>query len=206
MHHPLDALFWAWRTYALVAGSVANAACIDKVIHAFRRHFAVPYRGSAKRPSHRTRAPCYISSMKLNGTYKFDATQERLWDALLDPDVVSECIPGVQKFDTVSPDSYEIEIGVKVGVFSGSINGTLEISDREPLSSYRMRITGASPMTNLTGEALVSLIAEDDATTLSFDGDVRVTGALARVGQRFMSSAAKSQFDRFFERLGEKVG
>ena len=206
MHHPLDALFWAWRTYALVAGSVANAACIDKVLHAFRRHFAVPYRGSAKRPSHRTRAPCYISSMKLNGTYKFDATQERLWDALLDPDVVSECIPGVQKFDTVSPDSYEIEIGVKVGVFSGSFNGTLEISDREPLSSYRMRITGASPMTNLTGEALVSLIAEDDATTLSFDGDVRVTGALARVGQRFMSSAAKSQFDRFFERLGEKVG
>lgn len=206
MHHPLDALFWAWRTYALVAVSVANAACIDKVIHAFRRHFAVPYRGSAKRPSHRTRAPCYISSMKLNGTYKFDATQERLWDALLDPDVVSECIPGVQKFDTVSPDSYEIEIGVKVGVFSGSFNGTLEISDREPLSSYRMRITGAGPMTNLTGEALVSLIAEDDATTLSFDGDVRVTGALARVGQRFMSSAAKSQFDRFFERLGEKVG
>ena len=206
MHHPLDALFWAWRTYALVAGSVANSACIDKVIHAFRRHFAVPYRGSAKRPSHRTRAPCYISSMKLNGTYKFDATQERLWDALLDPDVVSECIPGVQKFDTVSPDSYEIEIGVKVGVFSGSFNGTLEISDREPLSSYRMRITGAGPMTNLTGEALVSLIAEDDATTLSFDGDVRVTGALARVGQRFMSSAAKSQFDRFFERLGEKVG
>ena len=206
MHHPLDALFWAWRTYALVAGSVANSACIDKVIHAFRRHFAVPYRGSAKRPSHRTRAPCYISSMKLNGTYKFDATQERLWDALLDPDVVSECIPGVQKFDTVSPDSYEIEIGVKVGVFSGSFNGTLEISDREPFSSYRMRITGAGPMTNLTGEALVSLIAEDDATTLSFDGDVRVTGALARVGQRFMSSAAKSQFDRFFERLGEKVG
>ena len=38
------------------------------------------------------------------------------------------------------------------------------------------------------------------------DGDVTVTGALARVGQRFMSTAAKSQFDRFFERLQQKVG
>ena len=156
-------------------------------------------------PSHSTGAPCYISSMKLSGTYKFDAPRERVWDALLDPVVVSNCIPGVQKFTTVSPDNHEIEIGVKVGVFSGSFNGMLEILDREPLSSYRMRVTGAGPMTNLTGEALVSLVSEDGATTLSFDGDVRVTGALARVGQRFMSSAAKSQFDRFFECIHEKL-
>ena len=144
--------------------------------------------------------------MKVNGTYRFDAPQQQLWDALLDPAVVSECIPGIQKFTAVSPDNYEIEIGVKVGVFSGSFNGTLEISDREYNSSYRIKVQGAGPMTNLTGEALVSLAPEDEATAVTFDGDVRVTGALARVGQRFMSSAAKSQFDRFFERLRALVG
>ena len=144
--------------------------------------------------------------MKVNGTYRFEAGQERVWEALLDPDVVRECIPGVEKFTTVAPDSYEIEIGVKVGVFSGSFNGTMQISDRDPLSSYRMKVTGAGPMTNLAGEATVSLTPDGDATSVTFDGDVSVTGALARVGQRLMSSAAKSQFDRFFERLQEKVG
>ncbi len=144
--------------------------------------------------------------MKVNGTYKFNADPERVWDALLDPAVVSDCIPGVQKITTVAPDSYEIEVGVKVGVFSGSFNGTMEISDREHLSSYRMKVTGIGPMTNLAGDALVSLTPDGDGTSVTFDGDVTVTGALARVGQRFMSSAAKSQFDRFFERLQEKVG
>ena len=157
-------------------------------------------------PSHRARAPCYISPMKVNGTYRFEADRERVWQALLDPDVVSDCIPGVQKFTTVSPDSYEIEIGVKVGVFSGSFNGKMAISEKDAPSSYRMAVSGAGPMTNLTGEAVVSLTADGDATSVTFDGDVSVTGALARVGQRFMSSAAKAQFDRFFERMREKVG
>ena len=157
-------------------------------------------------PLHNARAPCYSSPMKINGTYRFDATPERVWAALLDPAVVSDCIPGVQKFTPVSPDNYEIEVGVKVGVFSGSFNGTLEISEKDALSSYRMRVKGAGPMTYLTGEAVVSLTPEGDATSVTFDGDVTVTGALVRVGQRFMSSAAQSQFDRFFERMREKVG
>lgn len=142
----------------------------------------------------------------MSGTYRFDAPRERVWDALLDPAVVSDCIPGVQKFTAVSPDNYEMEIGVKVGMFSGSFTGTMAISEKDAPASYKMVVQGAGPMTNLTGEAVISLAAEDDATTLAFDGDVRVTGALARVGQRFMSSAAKSQSDRFFERLRAKVG
>ena len=157
------------------------------------------------RPLHLALAPCYSSFMKVNGTHRFDATRERVWDALLDPAVVSECIPGVQKFTAVSPDNYEIEIGVKVGGFSGSFKGAMEISEKDAPSSYRMRVMGAGPMTNLTGDAVVSLTADGDATSVTFDGDVTVTGALVRVGQRFMSSAAKSQFDRFFERLREKV-
>ena len=143
--------------------------------------------------------------MKISGTYRFDAAPERVWDALLDPDVVRDCIPGVQEFAVVTPDSYRVEVGVKVGVFSGSLSGTMEVFDKQPISSYRMSVRGAGPMTNLSGDALVSLSAEGDATIVSVDGDVTVTGSLARVGQRFMSSAAKSQFDDFFERLSEKV-
>ena len=143
--------------------------------------------------------------MKISGTYRFDAAPERVWDALLDPDVVRDCIQGVQEFAVVTPDSYRVEVGVRVGVFSGSLSGTMEVFDKQPISSYRMSVRGAGPMTNLSGDALVSLSAEGDATIVSVDGDVTVTGSLARVGQRFMSSAAKSQFDDFFERLSEKV-
>ena len=89
--------------------------------------------------------------MKISGTYRFDAAPERVWDALLDPDVVRDCIPGVQEFAVVTPDSYRVEVGVKVGVFSGSLSGTMEVFDKQPISSYRMSVRGAGPMTNLSG-------------------------------------------------------
>ncbi len=151
-------------------------------------------------------APCYIGCMKLRETYRVEASLERVWDALLDPEVVRDCVPGIRAFDVVSPDSYRVEIGVKVGLFSGALTGTLNVTDRAHHSSYRMMVNGAGPMTNLSGEALVSLAAEGEAATIvTLDGEVSVTGSLARVGQRFMSSAAKSQFDHFFGKLREKL-
>ena len=143
--------------------------------------------------------------MKVNGRYRIEVPRDRLWDALMDPDVVGQCIPGVQRITAVSPDNYELDINVKVGVFSGSFSGTLEVLDKDAPVSYRMAVRGTGPMTSMSGEAAVSLEPDDDATLLTFDGDVRVTGALARVGQRFMSSAAKSQFDTFFQRLRDKL-
>ena len=139
--------------------------------------------------------------MKLNGTYRFDIPRERLWDALLDPAVVSECVPGVRTFTTLAPDRYEVEVAVRVGIVSGAYKATLEVVEKTAPASYRMVVQGAGARTNLRGEGVVVLAEEDGATTLTFDGDVQVTGALGRVGQRFMTSVAKTQFDRFFQCL-----
>ena len=143
--------------------------------------------------------------MKLNGTYRFDIPRERLWDALLDPAVVSECVPGIRTFTTLAPDRYEIEVAVRVGIVSGAYKATLEVVEKTAPASYRMVVQGAGARTNLRGEGVVVLAEEDGATTLTFDGDAQVTGVLARAGQRLMSSVAKAQIDRFFQCLSSKA-
>ncbi len=143
--------------------------------------------------------------MKLNGTYRFDIPRERLWDALLDPAVVSECVPGIRTFTTLAPDRYEVEVAVRVGIVSGSYKATLEVVEKTAPASYRMVVQGAGARTNLRGEGFVVLAEEDGATTLTFDGDVQVTGVLARAGQRLMSSVAKTQIDRYFQCLSSKA-
>ena len=143
--------------------------------------------------------------MKLNGTYRFDIPRERLWDALLDPAVVSECVPGIRTFTTLAPDRYEVEVAVRVGIVSGSYKATLEVVEKTAPASYRMVVHGAGARTNLRGEGFVVLAEEDGATTLTFDGDVQVTGVLARAGQRLMSSVAKTQIDRYFQCLSSKA-
>ena len=157
------------------------------------------------RPSHNTTAPCYICSMKLNGTYCFDIPREQLWDSFFDPAVLGACIPGIRNFTTLSPDRYEIEIALRVGIFSGAYKGTIEVVEKDVPASCRVIIQGTGVRTDLKGEGVVVLTAEDGATTLTFDVDMQVTGVLARVGQRLMGSVSKAQFDRFFQCLHSKV-
>ena len=144
--------------------------------------------------------------MKLNGNYRFNVPQERLWDALMDPGVVGQCLPGVHSFKNIGTDRYEIQIALKVGVVLDTYKGTLELADKAPPVSYRMIVNGSGPRTNLTGEGSISLEpSEDGATTLTFDGDVKVTGVLARVGQRLMTTVANRGINRFFECLSSKT-
>ena len=156
-------------------------------------------------PLAQPRLPCYSPCMKLNGTYRFDIPRERLWDALIDPAVIGECIPAVRTFTALSPDRYEIEIALRVGIVSGAYKGTLEIAEKAAPDSYRIIVQGAGARTNLTGDGVIALATEDGATTLTFDGDVQVTGVLARAGQRLMAGVAKAQVDRFFQCLRSKA-
>jgi len=37
--------------------------------------------------------------MKLSGSYEFDATPEKIWGILTNPDSLSSCIPGCEKME-----------------------------------------------------------------------------------------------------------
>ena len=123
----------------------------------------------------------------------------------MDPSFVRECIPGVKTFTPLSPDSYQVEIALRVGIVSATYKGTMEIADKAAPASYRIVVRGAGVRTNLSGGGQVDLATEDGATNLNFDGDVQVTGVLARAGQRLMSNVAKQQIDRFFKCLSSKI-
>lgn len=143
--------------------------------------------------------------MKLSGAYRFNVPRDRLWEALFDPAVVSECVPGLRNFTQQTADRYDVELGLRVGIVSGTYKGTVEVVEQTAPAFCRVAIQGTGVRTNLKGEGTVALTEEDGATMLDFEGDVQVTGTLARVGQRFMSSVAKTQFDQFFQCLRAKV-
>ena len=143
--------------------------------------------------------------MKLSGAYRFNVPREQLWEALFDPAVVGECVPGLKNFTQQTADRYDVELGLRVGIVSGTYKGTVAIVEQTAPAFCRVSIQGSGVRTTLKGEGAVTLTEADGGTTLDFEGDVQVTGTLARVGQRFMSSVANAQFDRFFQCLRAKV-
>ena len=80
------------------------------------------------------------------------------------------------------------------------------MTDRVELVSYTMVVEGRGAGGGVKGEGFLSFEdAGDGGTLVSVVGDARVTGIVARVGQRLMGNASKMLMNQFFECLQSKV-
>ncbi len=129
--------------------------------------------------------------VKLAGSHEFDAPKEAVWEALLDPDVLSRILPGCKQLDRSGENEFKGEISIRVGPVQGSFNGTVNLKDIDPPNSYRMELAGQGRPGYVKGTGALRL--EGDApTTLHYDGDAQLSGRIASVGQRLVDSTARS--------------
>lgn len=144
--------------------------------------------------------------MKVEGAFKFDAPKATVWELLLSPEVLSACIPGCQKFEQVGEDSYDVVMRVGVAAVSGTYTGKVTVVNKTDLVSFKMVVEGRGSGGGVKGEGLLSFEDADDGGTLvNVVGDARVTGLVARLGQRLMGNASKMLMNQFFECLRSKV-
>ena len=143
--------------------------------------------------------------MKLTGNYEINATAERVWSAITEPESLKGCIPGCQSLVDVGDSNYEAAISAQLGPIRGSFNAKVAIHDWNPHRSYRMVVSANGPPGFVSGEAFVTLTEEGGVTTVSVDGDGQAGGLLARVGQRMMENVSRTMMDRFFNCLAESA-
>ena len=138
------------------------------------------------------------TELRIEGSYRFVADRETVWAALQSPEVLPNCIPGCNRFETVGEDSYKVEAKVRVAAISGSYTGTITVAEKMQPDSYKMLVEGRGVGSSLKGEGVLSFSSEGDETVVTAAGDVYVTGMVARVGQRLLGSTSKLMMNRFF--------
>ena len=146
--------------------------------------------------------------MKMTGEYTLNASKEAVWQALNDPEVLKECIPGCESIDMTSDTSFEAVATAKVGPVKAKFKGNVELSDLDPPNGYTISGEGSGGAAGFAkGGAKVALAdAEGGGTVLSYDVDATVGGKLAQIGQRLIDGAAKKMADEFFAKFAEQVG
>ena len=129
--------------------------------------------------------------VKLAGTHSFEAPKSEVWEALLDPDVLSRILPGCKRLDKTADNEFSGEISIRVGPVQGSFNGKVTLDDIDPPNGYRMEIAGQGRPGYVKGVGTLRLEG-DGPTTLHYDGDAQLSGRIASVGQRLVDSTARS--------------
>ncbi|HEV8395902.1 MAG TPA: carbon monoxide dehydrogenase subunit G [Vicinamibacterales bacterium] len=143
--------------------------------------------------------------MDLNGSYTFDAPPARVWDLLMDPAVISSCIPGCDSMEPDGEDRYKVKLTVAIAAITGGYEGTVAITDKVQPSSYRLTVEGQGKPGFAKGNSAITLRADGDKTIVDVTGTVQTGGPIARVGQRLIGGVSKMMLDRFFACLQGKV-
>ena len=143
--------------------------------------------------------------MKLSGSYQINLPKEKVWEALNDPEILKQAIPGCEEFIKNSETEFTAKATNKIGPFNASFSGDVELKDLNPPNSYKITGSGNSPVGFASGEASVKLEEENGGTKLVYEVEANVGGKIAQVGARLIDMTAKKMADIFFGKFSELI-
>ena len=143
--------------------------------------------------------------MKLTGSYTLNVKKEIVWQALNNPDILKQCIPGCETFEKESDTVFNAIATNQIGPMNATFSGKVTLSNIQMNQSYTLSGEGQSSVGFANGRADVKLKGENGATTLSYTVDISVGGKVAQLGSRLIDGVAKKMSDYFFGRFSDLV-
>ena len=143
--------------------------------------------------------------MEISGNQVFEAQRSTVWAKLLEPDAIRRAIPGCEELVEVAPDTYRLTIKVGIAAIKGTYTGTVEVRDQQPEESYRLVVSGSGKPGSVHGDALLLLAENAGKTTVTYRGEVKAQGAIARMGSRLLGGAAKLLIGQFMTGMEKQL-
>ncbi|MFC2252999.1 carbon monoxide dehydrogenase subunit G [Labrys portucalensis] len=145
--------------------------------------------------------------MDMSGSQRIEASREKVWEGLNNPEILKQCIPGCESIELVSPTEMTAKAVLKIGPVKASFNGKVTLSDLDPPNGYTISGEGQGGVAGFAkGGATVRLEADgEDATILHYDAKADVGGKIAQLGARLIDGTAKKLAGDFFEKFGQAI-
>lgn len=144
--------------------------------------------------------------MKIEGEFHFDnLPSQTVWTFLTSPDHIATCLPGCEKLIPTGDGTYDMTMSFGVGAIRGNFNGSIRLHDVHPKTDYGMSVSGNGAVGFVNGEGTIHLNPTAEGTTVLYGGEVSAGGAIASVGQRMISGAARMVIEQFFKCVAAKL-
>ncbi len=144
--------------------------------------------------------------LEFEGSFDSDMSRDELWAYFTDPDVLADCAPGLKEMTLVEP--HEINAVVSVGV--GSVKPTFDVDativEANRPGRLEMKAGGDANRSAFETTAVMTLSENDQGgTTADWSAKVNVSGIIASLGKRGLSSVTDRLVNQFFTAVEEKA-
>ena len=144
--------------------------------------------------------------MQMSGEELISASRAEVWDALNDPEILRQSIPGCQSVEKTSDTEFAATVKVKVGPVSANFKGNVSLSNIDAPNGYTITGEGKGGAAGFgKGSADISLKESDNGTLLAYDVNASVGGKMAQIGSRLIDGTAKKLASEFFANFNELV-
>jgi carbon monoxide dehydrogenase subunit G len=144
--------------------------------------------------------------MELKGRHTVSATPATLWNMLMDTETLSKIVPGISKLEKTGDNTYKSILEIKIGPVGGTFKGDLQMENIEEQKGFTLKVQQNSSVGNANATIKIELIpVTTEQTAVAFDGEVKVTGLLASMGQRILGSVANMLTKQFFANLDREL-
>ena len=144
--------------------------------------------------------------MELKDEIVISAPRDVVYQALNDPEVLRECIPGCEELVKHSDTELEAKVVLKIGPVKAKFNGNVTLNPENPPEKFTLRGEGNGGAAGFAkGGAEVVLEDHEDGTLLRYDASADIGGKLAQLGSRLIQGTAKKLAAKFFASFAEKV-
>ena len=146
--------------------------------------------------------------MLIEETFSVKSPVQKIWDALLDPEIVGPCIPGCEKVEPINDKEYDSIIKAKVGLIAVRFKVRTVIEEIVPNKLIRtvgkgreLRNLGQfNQKTRINFKKL-----SETETEISYQSELSIVGKLATFGDRILKAKAKEVGKQFADAVKKRL-
>ena len=144
--------------------------------------------------------------MQLKGKQVVNATPARVWAMLMDTDTLARIVPGISRIEKINDNSFVSTVTIKMGPVNSSFTGNLQMEDIVEEKGFILKVQQNSKIGNANAAIKIDLSSdEENKTEVAFDGDVKLSGILASMGQRVLGGVANALTKQFFANMQKEL-
>ena len=144
--------------------------------------------------------------MRFEGSVPINASREKVWAFVVDPEQVGQCGPGVEKIEVIDATHFKATAKVGIGFISARFVVNMEFAEQEPPDRALIKVHGQAPGSAVDATAEMRLSdGADGSTVMDWYADVNISGTLASVGARLIEGTANKMIGQTFACMKTKL-
>jgi len=145
--------------------------------------------------------------MLLKGDVTIHAPRKKVWDFLTDPNQIGQCVPGVEKIETIEEfKKYRGVVSVGLGSVKARFSGDVEILELDEPNHAKLKAHGTA--TGSAADAVSEMSLSDgleNSTLVTWTADINVSGQLASLVSRLMVPVSQKLASVFYDEVRKRI-